>query len=117
MNKPQIKKLLILIVLVIFTYLCTSLYRPWAYAQHVGDFHFADSHPNLMCVPVAYSLVCFIYSLLQKKMDNPLLVVLSLALGFLAYEFAQIIFGGFDIFDCIAIFAGALLTLVFAIKE
>jgi len=108
--KFPLKKLSFFLLLSLFTLLCTHIYRPWVYINGIEDFHIADSHPNLMCVPVAYSFFDFLLSLCKRKIKRPFEAIISLCVGFLIYECLQIKVGGFDVFDCIATVIGALMT-------
>lgn len=85
--------------------LLSHTYRHWIYANHISDFHIADTIGSLICIPA--SVFCF-YSFSKNKSSFSELILKS-TIFFILYELLALtgLHGVFDFYDIIAILIGA----------
>jgi hypothetical protein len=78
-------------------WLLSATYRPYIYANHINDFHIADTLGNLVAVPAAY---CFFYAQSKKVTYTNGFILLLVWFIWLIYE---LIFSNtFDWYDILA---------------
>lgn len=85
--------------------LLSHTYRHWIYANHINDFHIADTIGSLVCIPAS---VFFFYSFSRNKSSFRELIGKS-TIAFIVYELIGLIgiHGVFDFYDIIAILLSA----------
>ena len=98
--------------LLTISFVGSTKYRHFIYSNNLYDYHIADTLPNLLCVPVSYSLGTFLSKLFEKPLANRYLPILYCAIGFLFYELLELPTGGFDWLDCLAIVIGSAITVL-----
>lgn len=108
-----LRKLFVFLGLFLFSMLLGRFYRPYVYSNHLNDFHFADFFPSLFSVPVTYSLYDLICVLSKRRPYRKITAISLVTLAFMIYELLELLGTGFDLYDCIAIVAGAVLALLF----
>lgn len=93
-------------------YLLNSIYRPFAYANHIKDFGLADAGNNLIFVPGIYFLNLLVRNKPIFTYFKDILLVLSLYLFVETLQMLDIIPGTFDLMDIIGLIIGAMLTFI-----
>ncbi|HLP80956.1 MAG TPA: hypothetical protein VK141_03045 [Nitrosomonas sp.] len=87
--------------------LAKAIYRPRIYANHINDFHIADSAPNFFFVIGIMFLMLYVYRKKGRSITSWKMIQQG-TLGALFYEFIQLADGGtFDYFDIAASLLGA----------
>jgi hypothetical protein len=80
-------------------------YRPYIYANHINDWHLADTIGNIVAVPAA----AFLFYAVQKTIQYTKVMVLIL--DFLAWCLYEVVFSlTFDWWDILASFLMCLIT-------
>lgn len=87
-------------------------YRRYIYANHLFDFHIADTIGSILCVPAA---AFFFYGIINEKITFMRLLI-GASIANILYELLSLssIHGTFDFYDLIAIIAGTAITLILA---
>lgn len=90
-------------------------YRPYIYANHIRDFHIADTIGSIVCVPAA---VLFFYGFNDKRSVKEYTILVLLT--YIGYELLGLfnIHGTFDWYDIAAmVFSSLLFYGIYAINR
>lgn len=111
MKKRQLYYILFFIFLII-TSLMSTIYRSYVYNNNIKDYGLADIFPNIGAVLAASFL--FMARGRHEKYKDELIIILGAVLGFIIYEFIQIVIpiGTFDWNDIIGTIIGGIITFL-----
>lgn len=102
-----------LCICLIYGLLINTFWRPFAYANKINDFGFADIGNNLTFVPVVYlfnNLISCKY-MISKYIDIWLIFIFLSSVEILSYFFPYL--GTFDFKDILGLLIGAMLISFF----
>ena len=96
-NRRRLVYLLLCVLCVGGGWLLNFTYRPYVYANHIDDWHLADTIGNIVAVPAA----AFLFYAVQKTIRQTKLAVL--AMDFLTWCLYEVVFSmTFDWWDILA---------------
>lgn len=113
-NVSRLYKILFFVPVTAVAFLASTVYRPYIYENNIDDFHLADSLPSFFSVIATYSLIDLYYTI-RKKPFNKRFTLIALLVGGLIYESLQLLTGGFDWYDMLALLLGFAAVLLFII--
>ncbi len=97
---------IISIALVAVSGILTKTYRPYIYANHIFDYHFADSFSDLFAVPAA---ACIFLALTKRVRHTAVYYGSVFGLGYVLYEFIGLTF---DYYDMLAAVISGIITSI-----